>query len=219
MIGPLRVGASSLTLLPVIRGLESEGERVREIILSGHFDLVALSISPEELDTLSSDPDVRGEASGTEEEVYIRELGRFGPVRKPPPCFVEAVRAARSMGVDCSPLDMKEEEYTELYIKEISGLELVRHSLHLRRLPKMSFESETPEALVLELDTLFNRLKGFKRVEEAREAHISSSILALCAKAKQLLALVELERSAGVIRRVEEIATPPDSGVKGDSGH
>jgi hypothetical protein len=191
----------------VIRGLVSEGEKVRQVLRSTKFDVVGLSISPEELDAIASNPDLKVPPSSTEEEVYMRELRRFGPVEKPPPCFVEAVQLASSLDLKCHALDMGEEEFTELYCNEISGLELIRHSLRLKRLSKMTFRSKTPGDLVLEIDAFLNRYTGHRRVEEAREAYISSSIESLCSKGLDVLALVERERFNGVLSRLEESAS------------
>jgi hypothetical protein len=200
----LRIGPSEVTLAPVIRGLKSEGERVRSLLRSGRFHAVALSISPEELEAISSGPEASEEETGLGADLYMRELARFGPVEVPPPCFVEAVRAAVSLGMECFALDMDEEEFTEVYCREVGGWELIRHSLYLKRLSKLSFQAERPEDLVLHLDALLTRFKGHRKVEEAREEHMASSILALGHKGKGLLALVDLERFDGVWRRLKD---------------
>ncbi|MFQ5838566.1 MAG: hypothetical protein ACE5HJ_07260 [Thermoplasmata archaeon] len=209
MLRVLQIGPSKVSLLPVIKGLVSEAKMVREHLQSAQFDAVALSISPEELDVIFSNPSVRAPPSSTEEEVYMRELKRFGPVKKPPPCFVEAVRIGRSQGLECFPLDMNEEEFTELYCREVSGLELIRYSLRLKKLTRSSFQAETPDDFVLQFDAFLNWLRGHRRVEETREAHISASIASLCSQGFRPLVLVELERFDGVSRRLEKVAPSP----------
>ncbi|MCJ2520709.1 MAG: hypothetical protein LN412_07185 [Candidatus Thermoplasmatota archaeon] len=212
MIRVLKIGPSRVSLLPVIRGLVSEADKVRGAIHGGDYDAVALSISPEELDVLLNKSHIQAPPSGIEEELYMRELRRFGPVEKPPPCFVEAARVATLLHLDCLPLDMDEEEFTELYCREVSGLEMIRESRNLKRLPDIRFDMQTPEELVIQLDATINRYKGRRRVEEAREAHIASTLSSLCREEMSLIALVEWERFDGVYRRLQRSASraPPD---------
>ncbi|MEE9237327.1 MAG: hypothetical protein V3U52_06025, partial [Thermoplasmata archaeon] len=127
------------------------------------------------------------------EEIYLRELRRFGAVQSPSPCFVEPLRTASPLGLECHHLVMTDEEFTDVFCKEVSGWELVRHSLHLKKLGGITFSAETPEEFAQQLDGFVNRFRGHRSVEETREAHISSSIAFLCSRGLRVLALVERE--------------------------
>ncbi len=202
----LWVGPSKVSLVPVIRGPVSEGERVRDLFRDAPYEAIALSISPGELEALKADPNVQMAPSSSTEDLYLRELTKFGPVQKPPPCFVEAVRVSGSMGMSCFALDMGEEEFTELYCNEVSGWEMIRYSLRLKKLFKASIPGETPEDLVMNIDSILTDFKGHRRVEESRETHISSRIVDLSGRGLTLLALVDRERLEGVIQKLQGMA-------------
>ncbi len=201
----LRVGSSEVSLVPVVRGPVSEGDRVRDILRDAAYEAIALSISPGELEALQADPNVRMAPSSSTEDLYLKELARFGPVQMPPPCFVEAVRVSGSTGMGCFALDMGEEEFTELYCNEVSGWEVIRYSLRLKKLSRASIPGETLEDLVMHIDSILTEFKGHRRVEESREAHISSRIVELSGRGLTLLALVDRERLGGVIQKLQEI--------------
>lgn len=201
----VRIGLSTATVEPVIRGLVSEAARVRGLIEFDTFDIVGISIAPEELATLREGPSKGVAPSNVEEEVYMRELTRFGPVEKPPPCFVEALRVSEAKGVECVALDMDEEAFTDLYCREVGGWDLIRYSRAMKKLRRMSFLADSPDELVREFDAVINGRRAYRRMEQAREAHIASSVRQLCNDHPRPLALVETERFPGVM---EELGRP-----------
>lgn len=204
----LRVGAGEAILLPVIRGLVSEATRVQEVLDGGEFDAVGLSISPEELRVIQEHPQLSALPVSVEEAIYMRELERFGPVHKPPPCFVEASIQATERGLPCVALDMEEEQFSDLFLREVGGLALMRHSVQVRRLARRTFRASTPEEFVRDYDKLANRVGAYRRVERAREAFLATAIADLCRTAQRPLALVEHERWAGVVHRLESSIRP-----------
>lgn len=206
MLRPFRLGCTDVFIVPVIRGLVSEGRKVRELIASRRFQAVGMSVGPEELEALSAGGEPV-QLSSEQDDLYMRYLSHFGAVRLPPPCFVEALQAAECLGIECFALDMDEEAFTELFVLEVSGLEMIRYSLHLKRLSKQGVDAESPEDLVLRLDALLTRFRGRRKVEEARERHIANAILESAPRYRTLLALVELERFEGVYRRVLKSAS------------
>lgn len=196
----LEVLESRLHLLPVVRGLTSEAATVRQAFQSSDPDAVALSISPEEMEGLRAQPDVDMPPANFEEELYVRELSRFGEVRKPPPCFVEALRLAQTTRRPLMALDMGDAQYTEAYTRNIGTVELILHSRGARRLRASSFPARTPEDLVLLLDGVFNGSKGFRALEMDRESYMARQLRNLAATYARPLALVEVERARGVKR-------------------
>src|SRR2546422_10749556 len=99
------LGGCRVHVMPVVRGLVSESEAVRAAFSEARPDAVALSIGREEIEALRAHPGGSVPPDNLEEEVYVRGLSRFGEVRKPPPCFVEALAAATERGVPLPPLD------------------------------------------------------------------------------------------------------------------
>ena len=101
----IELNGSKVYVLPVIKGLVSEGEKVRAAILETRPEAVGVSISREELEGLRS---YQGEEIGLSalEEAYKAGLEEFGEVQLPPPCYLEALRACEELGIPLIPLDM-----------------------------------------------------------------------------------------------------------------
>ncbi len=199
----LPLGEGEVALHPVIRGLVSEAAKVRTLLEAAPYDAVALSVSPEELEVLQANPGVKAPPANTEEEVYMEGLSRFGAVEKPPPCFTEAVRVARALDVACLALDLDEEAFAEAYAREVSGVEMVRYSLGLKRLRRRAFPSTSPEAFLEAFDAAVNRLRGHRRLERVREHHMAEALRGLVEEFRRILALVEHERVPGVLRALQ----------------
>jgi len=194
----VRIGGSSVHLLPVVRGLPSEGETVRRAIDATRPVVVALSIGPEELRTLRSYHGKPLAPENFEEEVYVAGLSAWETPVKPPPCFSEAIRSADAHGARVEGIDMDEVLYTDTYVECVSALELVFQGRMERRLRKRRFRATTPREFVLEWDAEVNRSPGFRRLQARREAFFASRLRDLSASGRTL-AVIEVERAEGVL--------------------
>jgi hypothetical protein len=204
----VQIGESRVAYLPVIRGLLAEGERVRRAIDEVQPEAVALTVGREDLDGLLAYNGETVDPSNWEEELYVAGLQQWGEIRKPPPCFVEAVRAAKEKGVPVRALDFNDEDYTEAYVTHVNTVDLLFHTRLEKRARSHRFVAETPNAFVLEFDALVNDPVGYVNLEAARERHIARRIAKLSAKHRALLAVVELERAAGVRALLDGSAGP-----------
>ncbi len=196
----VQLGVGRVHLQSVIRGLVAEGVSVRKGFDLARPRAVAISISQEELEGLRAQPDAEADPSNLAEEVYVRELSRYGAVRKPPPCFVEAVRIGGEQGVPLLSLDLGDVAYTDAYVDSVSGLDMLRDSRQQQKLQRLVFQYDTPEEFVLEFDRRVNRFKGFRALERRREEHMARRIHEVAQEHGKVLALVELERFQGVRR-------------------
>jgi len=194
----VRIGGSSVHLLPVVRGLPSEGETVRRAIEAARPVVVALSIGPEELQTLRSFDGKPLGPENFEEEVYVAGLSAWETPVKPPPCFSEAIRSADACGARVEGIDMDEVLYADTYVECVSALEFVFQGRMERRLRKKRFRATTPREFVLEWDAEVNRSPGFRRLQARREAFFASRLRNL-ASFGRTLAVVEVERTKGVL--------------------
>ncbi|MEW5937709.1 MAG: hypothetical protein AB1665_07820 [Candidatus Thermoplasmatota archaeon] len=195
----LRLGEHALILLPVIRGLVSEGARVETQMRSLQPSMVMLSVSPEELYALRHWEGEECSHASSEEEIYAEGLKEFGAVAKPPPAFLQAVRLSKTLGYTVKALDMPEEEFTEMYCAVVSSLDLLRMSLRRSRLARARFDLSSPDAFVLDLDRRIHRVRGLRRVDEERERYMAARCKELISDVPLGLALVELERAEGVM--------------------
>jgi len=196
----IELNGSKVYVLPVIKGLVSEGEKVRAAILETRPEAVGVSISREELEGLRSYQGEEIELSALE-EAYKAGLEEFGKVQLPPPCYLEAFRACEELGIPLIPLDMNEELFSERYCELVGGLEMVKESFFSRRIARKRFDMASAEAFVLDYDRKVNGGRGISLLNAEREVHISNSLRQIAGVHPTVLALVELERYKGIIER------------------
>ena len=202
----LRLGSCVLTVFSTVKGLESERPLVREAIASARPEAVALPVSAEGLRGL------RALHGGREpefflshyEEIYALKLSRYGRVSVPPPSFSEAYAASVERSIPVRAIDLSEEEYASAFCESVSTLGLIYHSLRWRWLRRRRFRAETPEEFVLAWDRAVNSLRGFRSLEDRREEHMALRLRSLARKYRSILAVLELERTEGVVRRLRE---------------
>jgi hypothetical protein len=202
----LRLGECRVLLLPVIRGLVSEGGRVAGEMRKFAPDLVALSISPEELKALREhDGKALEPMCGTEEEnVYEAGLGKFGKVERPPRCFIDAITASDAAGASVVGVDLSEEDFTRAYVSLVSGWDFVRKALGRGSFGRARFDQSSAEAFVLDWDRRLRKVRGYDLLEKRREAEMAKRLQELAEKTERLLAVVEVERASGVAERLGE---------------
>jgi hypothetical protein len=205
----IELNGCKIDILPVVKGLVSEGERVRHVIESACPEVVGLCISKEELEGLSRKEDYELYEMSYLEQVYQAHLEGFGKVILPPPCYVEAYDLCREKGIKMMPLDMNEELYSEMYCIKVGGIDLLRESYFSKRAYRMNFDHTSPEMFVCDWDRRVNRAKGFRELNREREEHIADCLRRLTDKNRTILALVECERAEGVCARLERPPPPP----------
>lgn len=200
----IRRGGCEIHVLPVIKGLKSETNKVKEAFEEFRPEVVAISLSKEELDGLRNMPEDYEPELSRYEQIYAEGLGRFGDVSVPPPCYVAAVELADYLGLPIVPVDMDEREYTDLYCALVDGTSLFRHSTRTWVVKRRRFSDRSPEEFVLAWDRSVNNLECFRRIEQERAKTMAKGIEAACSKAKRLLAVIEIERAAQVLELLDE---------------
>ncbi len=195
----VRLGVASVNILSVVRGLPSETTTVADAIRTTNPNVVALSIGPEELQTLRVYHGGPLEPENFEEEIYVAGLSAWEPPTKPPPCFTEAIRIADKRGARLEALDMDEVTYTENYVNCVSGLEVVFQGRLERRLRKKRFQATTPRDFVIEWDAEVNGPPGFAQLQARREAYMAARLRELATSGESVLAVIEVERVKGVL--------------------
>ena len=199
----IELNGSRVFILPVIKGLVEEAEKVRKAVDEIKPGAVGISISKEDLDGLRSYDGEAIELSDLE-DAYRIGLQEFGEVQVPPPCYLEAVKVCSELNIPLIPLDMNEELFSERYCELIGGLELVKESFFSHRLAKKKFDMESAEAFVLDYDRKVNGGRGISSLNAEREEHMAMSTLDLAGNYGALLVLMELERNDGYVKKMEE---------------
>ena len=196
------LGACRVHVMPVVRGLVSESGRVRAAFSEVRPGAVALSIGREELEALRAYGGGNVPPDNVEEEAYVRGLSRFGEVRKPPPCFVEALAVSGERGIPVHPLDMDDEQYTSVYLAAVSTVDILLANARQGKLRKWVSEAGTAADFVREWDALVNASAGYRKLVAERESFIARRLRQLAPRYGVLLALVDVERADGVLRQI-----------------
>ena len=98
------------------------------------------------------------------------------------------------------PLDMDDVAFTNAFTEHVGTWEMMRQGAFAeKKLPQLEFTSETPQSFALEFDAVLRRGRGYQRLEAAREAHMAECLRALARKHRKILAVIEIERAAGVL--------------------
>lgn len=190
-------------LVGSILGLTSESSEVKKIFDKIGPDAIILSVSDEEMAGLKKifDGEEQEILLSGYEEVYAKKLARYGEVKVPPPSFTEAFELGKKNNVPVYAADMDDKEYTDTFTKNISALQLILHSLKIKKLMKKRFKSKTPEDFIYEWDKTVNKLKGFRKLEKKREEYIAKRIVDLSKQHNKILAILELQK----LKEISEI--------------
>lgn len=195
----VRLGESSVSVLSVVRGLPSDGEAVGGAIASLSPARVALSVSPEELDTLRTYQGGNMEPDTVEEEAYVAGLSAWEEPVMPPPCFTRAVNLATARQIPLDAVDMSEEEYTDAYTTWVSTMELLLQGRMEARLLRKRFRVSSPQEFAVAWDAEVNRTVGFTRLQREREKFMASRLRQIAKTGPRVLAVIEVERVKGVL--------------------
>lgn len=195
----IRLDEATISIYPAVRGLPSDGQAITKAIDALKPDVVALSVSPEELDTLRTYRGGNLEPDRTEDEVYVAGLSVWEEPILPPPCFSQAVERAMALRVRLEALDMDEEAYAVAYTAHVSTMELILQGRLENRLLKKRFRVATPQEFALAWDAEVNRTAGFAHLQREREKFIASRLRELADGPTRVLAVVEVERVKGVL--------------------
>jgi hypothetical protein len=192
------VNGGTVHLLPVIKGLRSEADRVKDAFEKVRPEKAAVSLSKEEVEGLRNIPEDFEPELSRYDEIYAKGLERFGEVAAPPPCYVATVELADHLGIPLVPVDLDEDAFSELYCAAVTGPALFRHSTRTWLLKRRRFESASAEEYVLRWDHAVNNMEGMRLIERKRAEAIAHGIAGLSSPGRALLAVVELERAAEV---------------------
>ena len=195
----VRVGDGKVHILPAVRGLPSEARKVTDAFEAARPTTVALSVSPEDAESIRRSRATPMESDRIEDEVYIAGLSAWEEPVMPPPCFAQALRLADRSGVPAEALDFDEEAYADAYTECVSAFELILQGRLEGRLSRKKFRVSTPEEFVRAWDAEVNRPAGFAALQRRRERHMASRLRGIASGSPRVLAVIEVERAAGVV--------------------
>ncbi len=198
MIAERLSGRPTILLLGSVRGLAEEGAAVVSQLDAFSPAAVAVSLSPEEADTLAqyfvgtlTEPVVPLSAS---EASHAVGLARIADVQVPAPALLSAVDWARRHDRPVRGVDPPEDSYAEMFAAHIGYFELVRRTLRERQLVKAPPEAESPDDYALSWDRTMRPGAGSERLARARDEYAADQVREIGRSAATVAVVVDRER-------------------------
>ena len=155
-----------------------------------HPDLVAADSAAAGDQVFISDTDM----------AYSRKLATFGDVELPPPSFMAAVRSADRARVPIHPIDLNDDEYTLVFVDNVTYWQLVKHSRKVKSMRK--YKARSPTDMATEWDRRIRSIKGFAVLERERERKMAMELADQLAKHDLVLAVIDTMRVEGILEHL-----------------
>ena len=200
----IRIGECDLDILPIIKGLISEKDKVIDALSKKDYETAGVSWGIEEIEAVRRRDEITGDNETNDLDiVYLYKLKTFGNVDMPDPAFTYVVDEFSKKNVSVIPLDMSDDEFAEAYCREVSTLDFLKEGKIVKKAMKREFDSSSPEAFIMEWDALINEVKGYRKMNAVKEEFIAKQIQDIAKYRKNALILVDYERLDGIMRILE----------------
>ncbi|MCL2712351.1 MAG: hypothetical protein FWD37_03635 [Methanomassiliicoccaceae archaeon] len=194
----VRVNGCDVDILPVVKGLVSEYERVKESAKG--YDIYAVSLGKEDIIAVGIRDELKEDQELEDIDlVYLHHLGTFGDTDVPSPAFAALVDVCNENSIQVMPLDLDEEYFSEVYCNLITTFELLKEGRLARKALKKRFDISSAESFAISWDAFVNNSKGFRELTKLREKYMANRIRHLAKDGKRILAVVEIERINGIL--------------------
>jgi len=201
----LRIGKCQVDVLPIVKGLVSEAEKVREAY--GRYEAYAAALGIEEITAIKNRESIEETQELSEiDMVYVYHLSSFGEIEAPAPAYCELIDLCSKDSIDVIPLDMGNDEFAEMYVRTVSALEFVKEHRLAKKGMKRRFDMSSAESFAISWDDYLNKVKGYGKVSREREGYIASQILDIARYRGSLLAVVEVERVKNILEHLDTMA-------------
>ncbi len=198
----VQVGDCTVDILPVVNGLVSEVDRVKQEF-SDH-DAYAAALSIEGIQCLKNRRNIEDAFDVSElDMIYAAHMERFGEVEIPSPEMYTFIDLVTERGKICMALDFNDYEFTDLYCNTVGAMEFIKEHGVAKKGMKRIFDGATPEKLAKQWDDFVNSsIRSYGELSKKREEHIAKEIKDIAGFKQNLLAIVEVERVDGIIAQL-----------------
>ena len=201
----IRIGDCDIDIIPIIKGLVSEREKVIDALSKKDYETAGVSWGIEEIEAVKKRDEITGENETNDIDIiYLYKLKEFGEVDMPDPAFTYVVDEFSKKGVSVIPLDMADQEFAEAYCNEVSTLDFLRENKIVKKMMKKEFTTSSPEEFMMEWDSLINEVKGYRKMNKVKEEFIAKQIQDVAKYRRNVLILVDYERFDGIMKILED---------------
>ena len=198
----LRIGECDIDILPVVHGLVADAEKVRSAY--GGYEAYACALGIEGIQGIKNRSEIDDDFGINEMDIaYAKHMEAFGEVQIPSPALCELIDLCAADGMNVIPLDMNDEDFTELYCDTVKATDFVREHRHAKKGYKKKFDADSPENLAIQWDAHANKVKSYALLSRKREEYIASQIRDVAKYRKSLLVVLEVERVEGIMKHLQ----------------
>ena len=201
----LKIGECDLDIIPIIKGLISEKEKVVDALSKKEYETAGVCWGIEEIEAVRRRDEITGDNETNDlDVVYLYKLKTFGDVDMPDPAFTYAVDEFSKKNISVIPLDMSDDEFAEAYCREVSTFDFLKEGKIVSKAMKREFDSSSPKAFIMEWDALINEVKGYRKMNKVKEEFIARQIQDIAKYRRNVLILVDYERFDGIMKILED---------------
>lgn len=201
----IRINGCRVDLLPIVKGLVSETDKIKEAY--GNYESYSVALGIEDIVAIEHRDEIKDVQELSEiDMVYAHHLSDFGQVEMPTPAYCELIDLCKKDSLNTIPLDMNNIDFTEMYIKTVKTTEFVKEHRMAKKGMKKQFDMSSPEAFAISWDVYLNKVKGYEKVSQKRERFIAEQIADVAKYRSSLLAVVEIERINNIVKHINQIS-------------
>lgn len=198
----LRIGECDIDILPVVHGLVADAEKVHSAY--GGYEAYACALGIEGIQGIKNRSEIDDDFGINEMDIaYAKHMEAFGEVQIPSPALCELIDLCAADGMNVIPLDMNDEDFTELYCDTVKATDFVKEHRHAKKGYKKKFDADSPENLAIQWDAHVNKVKSYALLSRKREEYIASQIRDVAKYRKSLLVVLEVERVEGIMKHLQ----------------
>ena len=169
----LQVGDCKVDILPIVSGLVSESQKVRDAY--GRYEAYAVSLGIEGVEAVRRRKEIPDDMYEISELdiVYAERMSYFGEVEAPSPAFCELVDLCTADGISVIPLDMKDEDFDTAFMNCVSAFQFTNQHRLAKKGMKVKLDIASPEAMAKSWDSFVSQNKGLHKLDLFREQYIA----------------------------------------------
>ncbi len=185
-------GQDRVLLLGINKALKDSGRVVEQVLSTGNFDQILLSITEEEVNGLREYIKSPVEVEMDDVEIIYEYFTRkFGDTSIPPDAYIAAIKFADQRGLEVGGIDIPSGIYEDIFVEYVQLSDMIKLSLRRRRLLKRRWDLSDSDSFTKDWDSYLNK-GGYLKVEQERARHMATEISSR--KKGNTLVVVETER-------------------------
>ncbi len=202
----IAIGNCEVSVLPIVNGMQSEADRVRECF--GDFEAYGAALGIEGIQAIKNRLQLNDEFEVSELDLaYAHRMEQLTglPVEMPSPAMCALVDECSKRGMNVIALDMNDADFTEMYCETVKTWDFVKEHRLAKKGMKKRFSASSPEEFALQWDDFVNTVKGYREVSLKREQHIAEQIADVAKYRSSLMVVLEVERTSGIMKILESL--------------